>query len=400
MNRAQAAFTAAQARTDAGIPDSEEQVAITTQALAGKPFLETYRALQVKAREVGGFGAQSLADMQKEIDRVNTQIAQQGASDALIKRRDSLQKARDSAESGYKDDALRAGLQRGVIDALPPIDISSVDAATRTIGARLQAAQIVQTRTGRPVSPLTNDEAYQLGQILSALPAEQKAQSIAMLSSSIGSNSALALASQISKQDRPLALAMAAGSSMTTGATGWFGGQTIAPRLVSTLIFKGQQAMKDKGAKEQDAPTKTRQLIAAELGDALSGRTRDDVIEAASLIYMGMEAEGSGKDAKRALNLAAGGSVANHNGKSVVLPAEMSIDTFRDRLSSIKPETISKQAPDGKVLYGGRVVTAQEFLSQIPSAVLEQAGASRYYVRSGAGLAMGSNGNPITIEVR
>lgn len=400
LNRAQAAFTAAQARTDAGIPDSPEQVALTTQALAGTPFMETYRALQTQAREVGGFGAQSLPDMQKALDQINAQIAQNGASDALIKRRDSLQKTRDAAEAGYKDDALRAAVQRGVIDALPQIDVSSVDSATRTIGARLQAAQVVQTRTGSPVSPLTNDEAFRLGNMLQSLRPEDKAQSISVLSETIGPQAAQALAVQISKNDRPLALAMAAGSARTTGSTDWLGSQSIAPRPVSTLILKGQQAMKDKGEKAQDAPTKVRQLIADQLGDVLSGKTRDDVIEAASLIYMGMEAEGSGKDAKRALNLAAGGSVVKHNGRSIVMPAEMSIDVFRDRLGKIKAESLASQAPGGMVYQGGKAMSAREFLSTIPSATLEQAGSGRYFVRSGAGLAVNANGTPITIEVR
>jgi len=400
LNHARAAFEASQARVFAGVPDSPDQIALTTQALAGTPFIETYKQLQQQARQIGGFAAQPVQVQRSALDQVNAQIARQGASEDLIKRRDQLQRALDASENDIKDDPLRAGLKRGVITELPAIDTRSVEGFSRSVVARLQQARVVQAWSGQPVSPLTNDEAFLLGKMLQSLRPEEKAQSTAVLSEAIGPEAAMALAAQISKNDRPLALAMAAGSARTTGATDWLGSQSIAPRPVSTLILKGQQAMKDKGVKEQDAPVKVRQLIAAEIGDALSGKTRDDVIEAASLIYMGMEAEGSGKDARRALNLAAGGSVTKHNGRSIVMPAQMSLDVFRDRLGSLKAEALASQTPGGVVYQGSRAMSTQEFLATVPSATLEQAGNGRYFVRSGAGLARNAKGAPIIIEVR
>lgn len=391
MNRAQAAFTAAQARTDAGIPDSEEQVAITTQALAGTPFLETYRALQVKAREVGGFGAQSLADMQKEIDRVNTQIAQQGASDALIKRRDSLQKARDSAESGYKDDALRAGLQRGVIDALPPIDISSVDAATRTIGARLQAAQIVQTRAGRPVSPLTNDEAETLAGALSALPVQQRATAMGTLGRSIGPQAAAGLAAQMDKNDKALALALQFGTSATTEG-----------RTTAEIILKGQQAIKDRTVKvETMAVDGWRSSIAKEIDGAYSNQKQaDDVKEAAFLIMAGLESERSGRSYKEAVWLAARGRIVEHNGKRIPLPAGVTQDDLDTKLRSLTPQNFAAQAPGGEVRVGGQAVPLETFVQALPESQLVHAGYGRYNVLVGERFVTNAKGDRITITAK
>lgn len=390
MNRAQAAFTAAQARTDAGIPDSEEQVAITTQALAGTPFLETYRALQVKAREVGGFGAQPIAAQQAALDQVNAQIAQQGASDSLIKRRDSLQKVLEFSRRDYGDDALRAGLQRGVIDALPPIDISSVDAATRTIGARLQAAQIVQTRAGRPVSPLTNDEADMLASSINALPVQQRATALATLGKTVGPQAAAGLAAQIDKKDKALALALQFGTSATTEG-----------RTTAEIILRGQQALKDKTIKPDTvAADGWKAQIAKEVEGAYSNqRMADDVKEAAYLILSGLQAEGTG-NVRQAVGLAARGRIVERNGRRIPLPAGVDEDALDSRLRSLTPQNFAAQAPGGEVRVGGQAVPLETFVQALPESQLIHAGYGRYNVVNGGRVVTNAQGMPITITAK
>lgn len=390
LNRARAAFESAQARTDAGIPDSEDQVALTTQALAGTPFLDTYRALQVRAREIGGAGAQPVAVQQAQLDQVNAQIAQQGASDALIKRRDSLQKVLDASKRDYKEDALRAGLQRGVIDALPPIDVSSIDAATRTIGARLQAAQIVQTRAGQPVSPLTNDEAELLANTINTLPVQQRATALGTLGRSIGPQAAAGLAAQIDKKDKALALALQFGTSSTTEG-----------RHTSELILKGQAAIKDKTVKvDAAAESGWRGTIAAEVEGAYSNqRMADDVKEAAYLITAGLAAEGS-VDPKRAVRLAARGSIVEHNGKRIPLPAGVTQDDLDAKLRSLKPESFANQVPGGQVRVGGQAVPLETFVQSLPESQLINAGYGRYNVVSGGRVVTNAQGMPITITAK
>ena len=390
MNRAQAAFTAAQARTDAGIPDSPEQVTLTTQALAGTPFLETYRALQTQAREVGGFGSQSLADMQKAIDQVNAQIATNGASESLIKRRDSLQRVLESSRRDYGDDALRAGLQRGVIDALPPIDISSVDAATRTIGQRLQAAQVVRTRTGRPVSPLTNDEAETLANTINTLPVQQRATALGTLGRSIGPQAAAGLAAQIDKKDKALALALQFGTSATTEG-----------RTTAEIILRGQQAMKDKTVKPDTiAVDGWKAQIAKEMDGAYSNQKQaDDVKEAAFLIMSGLQAEGTG-NVRQAVGLAARGRIVEHNGKRIPLPAGVDEDAFDTRLRSLTPQNFASQVPGGEVRVGGQAVPLETFVQSLPDAQLINSGYGRYNVLQGGRVVTNAQGMPITITAK
>jgi hypothetical protein len=390
LSHAQAAFTASQARVDAGIPDSPEQVALTTQALAGTPFLDTYRQLQTRAREIGGFGAQPIAAQQGALDQVNAQIAQQGASDSLIKRRDALQKVLDASKRDYGEDALRAGLQRGVIDALPAIDISSADSLTRSIGQRLQAAQIVQTRAGRPVSPLTNDEALQVGQMLSALPVQQRSSALAALGQSIGPQAAAGLAAQIDKQDKALSLALQYGASKTTQG-----------RYTSELILKGQQALKDKTAKvDAMAESGWRAQIAQEIGDAYPNqRQAEDVKESAFLIAAGMASEGR-VDPKNAVRLAAQGSIVEHNGRKIPLPAQVSQSDFEERLRTLTPANFSGQVKDGSVRVGGQAVPIADFVKTLPDAQLISLGSGRFTVLSGGRIATNSEGRPITINAK
>jgi len=390
LNRARAAFESAQARTDAGIPDSEDQVALTTQALAGTPFLDTYRALQVRAREIGGAGAQRGAVQQAQLDQVNAQIAQQGASDALIKRRDSLQKVLDASKRDYKEDALRAGLQRGVIDALPPIDVSSIDAATRTIGARLQAAQIVQTRAGRPVSPLTNDEAEVLANTINTLPVQQRATALGTLGRSIGAQAAEGLAAQIDKKDKALALALQFGTSATTEG-----------RTTAEIILRGQQAMKDKTVKPDTiAVDGWKAQIAKEVDGAYSNQKQAEAVkEAAFLIMSGLQSEGTG-NVRQAVGLAARGNIVEHNGKRIPLPAGVTQDDLDAKLRSLTPQNFANQVPGGQVRVGGQAVPLETFVQALPESQLINAGYGRYNVISGGRVVTNAQGMPITITAK
>lgn len=390
MSRAQAAFTASQARVDAGIPDSPEQVTLTTQALAGTPFLDTYRQLQARAREIGGFGAQPIAAQQAALDQVNAQIAQQGASESLIKRRDSLQKVLDASKRDYGDDALRAGLQRGVINGLPPIDTRSIETLTQTIGQRLQAAQTVQTRTGRAVSPLTNDEALALGQMLGALPVQQRSSALATLGQSIGPQAAAGLAAQIDKQDKALSLALQYGASKTTQG-----------RYTSELILKGQQGLKDKTAKvDAMAESGWKAQIAQEIGDAYPNqRQAEDVKESAFLIAAGLASEGR-VDVKNAVRLAAQGSIVEHNGRRIPLPAQVSQSDFEDRLRSLTPENFKAQTPGGVVKVGAQSVPVDEFIKTLPDSQLISVGNGRFTPVVGMRPVTNSEGKPIIITAR
>lgn len=390
MNHARAAFEASQARVFAGVPDSPDQIAITTQALAGTPFIETYKQLQQQARQIGGFAAQPVQVQRSALDQVNAQIARQGASEELIKRRDQLQRALDASENDIKEDPLRAGLKRGVITELPAIDTRSVEGFSRSVVARLQQARVVQAWSGQPVSPLTSEEAQQLGQTLAALPVQQRASALATIGTQLGPQASAGLAAQIDKQDKALSLALQYGSSKTT-----------AGRYTSELILKGQAAINNKVVKVEAVAVSGWRGQISKLVDGAYANERQaaDVREAAYLITAGMAAEGD-FDPARAVRLAAGGDIIEHNGKNIPIPAGVTQRDLENRLSSLKPQDFASQTPGGVVRIGGQEATVDAFVKALPDAQLISIGKGRYAVQAGGRIVTNAEGRSITITAK
>lgn len=392
MREAAAAYETGQSLIDRGIALSDDETARLAAATAGTPYAEGLRRLQQQAREVGGFAAQPVAAQQAALDQVNAQIAQQGASEALVRRRDQLQKILDGSRQDLTQDPLRAGLQRGVIESIEPIDVSSVQGLSATIGRRLQQANVVQQWAGRsrPVSPLTTEEAEAVGQMLNSLPVQQRATAVATLGTQLGPQAAAGLAAQLDGKDKAMALALQFGASKTT-----------AGRHTSELILKGQAAIRDKVVKvDAAAESGWRAQIAEAVGDAYTNeRQAADVREAAYLITAGLAAEGN-VDPKRAVRLAARGDIVDFNGKKVPVPAGMSRGDLEDRVRSLTPDALKSQAADGQVVVGGQRMPLETFVQALPDAQLISAGSGRYVVSTGGRVVTNTRGAPITITAK
>lgn len=389
MNRARAAFEASQARVTAGIPDNPDQIAATTQALVGTPFLESYRAVQQQAREIGGLAAQPVAQQQAMLDSLNARIAQGGTSDALIKQRDQVQHAVEASKRDLGQDAIRAGLERGVITDIPPVDVSSIQGFTASLGNRLQAASVVQAWAGRPVSPLTADEAQKLGTTLAALPPQQKASALAQIGTMLGPKASAGLAQQLDKQDKATYLALQYGASKTTES-----------RYTSEILLKGDAALKDKSIKvEAGREAGWRATITKAVADAYPNENqRRDVIDAAYLINAGLASEGRA-DPERAVRLAAKGSIVEFNRKKVPLPAGMSDGDLTNRLKTLTGKDLAEQAPGGVARVGGQEVPVDDVAKALPDSQLMYASEGAYYVLSGNRVVTNSQGKPIVIKV-
>lgn len=386
LNRARAEFETFQSLADKGTVLAPEYIDRVTKATAGTPYQAGIKQVSQQIAAVGGLAAQSIATQQATLDAITGQIAKTGRTPELDARRAQVEKVLAGSRQDLQADPLRAGLERGVITELQPLNLTAgIPGVLQQIATRVQQANTVGQWAGTGVSPLLRSEAEQVATMLGSLAPDTKAQTIATLAQTIGPRQAQALAAQIDTKDRALALAMAAGSSMTT-----------AGRPTSTLILKGQQAVVDKAVK---LTPDTQGAIAKAVGDALTGKAREDVIEAAALIYAGQEAEGGG-DIKRAVRLAVGGDIIEHNGARVPIAGGMTARDFRDRVAAVKPEALATQAPDGTVMAGGRSIPLADFLASLPDAQLQPAGLGRYYVRAGGAVVTNSQRRPITIEVR
>lgn len=392
MNRARAEFETFQALADKGGMLSPEYVDRVALATAGTPYQQGVKALAQQARETGGFAAQPLSTQQAALDAIDAQIAQSGRSPELDKRREQLAKVVNASNADVSKDALRAGLERGVIDALPPLDLSNGTAGImQSVQARVQAAQQVETWAGRAVSPMTGQEAQAFGRMLAQMAPDAKANAIGMMAQIMPGKQAQALARQIDPQDRALSLAMAAGASQTTEG-----------RFTAELILRGQAALRDKTVKlDTSAEIGLRAQLAAELGDAIEGQARADVLDTAQFIHAGKQAAQERVSVGGALRLAIGGDLIEHAGRKVPVPAGMDEQSLREKLMRMPERAISQQAPDGFVyIPGGRPMGVPEFLAALPSAQLEPVGLGRYAVRSGGGLVLNSQRRPIVVDVR
>jgi hypothetical protein len=392
LKLAEAEFNTFQAMADRGTALSPDYIDRVMRSTAGTPYQGGVAALARQSREVGGLAAQPVALQQQALDGLNALIAQRGRSPELDARKEQLEKVLAGSRQDLERDALRAGLERGVVTDLQPLDMArGLPGFLESLQSRVPTAQRVGAWAGRPVSPVTADEAKGLAKMLGAMAPDAKGNALGLMMQGMPAEQGQALARQIDAQDRPLALAMAAGASQTTQG-----------RFVSELILRGQQAMRDKAIKvEGGAEFGLKAQVAKEIGDSVPGQARTDLIDAATLIYVGKQAEGDTISMQGAVRLALGGDLIEHNGRRVPVPAGMDGPALQQRLMKMPERAISQQAPDGFVyIPGGRPMGVPEFLAALPGAQLEPAGLGRYVVRSGGGLVLNNQRRPIVVDVR
>jgi hypothetical protein len=396
MRTAKAEFDTALALADKGV-FSPEYFERANAATAGTPYNAGLRGLLQQTREVGALATMPLTRQRAELDALNTQIAKNGISPELEKRRTQVENVVKQSEADYTADPMRAANERGVIQLKGLSLTNGIPGVVQQLGERVHQSAIVSQVTGKPVSPLTDQEAEFVKQNLETLPARERSQMVSMLAGAVGSQAAQGLATQIDKHDRGLALSFALAGAMTTNG-----------RLASELVLKGQQAKKDgTSTKGDSAPemleNRWKSFITTEVSDAFGNqKTSTDVRDAALLIAHGIAAEQGGRltarDMERAVTLAVGGSVVEHNGRKLPLPAGVDEDALTTRLRSIKPDEL--QAPGGAVRAGGVAMPVADFLKVLPAQQLMPVRPGEYAVLVQGRPVLNAHGDPITIKVR
>lgn len=358
--------------------------------IAGTPYQAAYQALAGQVAANTAAASLPIAAQRAQLDSLKARRNEAGTSQQLEHEITARERILSSTVQAYDADPLRAGAERGVIKALAPLNVTTLDSAIGGLTARVAQASSVQVQAGRPVSPFTVDEAAKVGDMLAALPMAERSRRVAQLAASMQPGQAQALAAQIDKRDRALGLEIAAGSS-----------QTNTGRFASEWIARGAQAVKDKAIKEDaGAMTGLRAQIATEVGDSLSGRAREDVIDAARFMYLGQQAAGLSPSPAGVVKLALGGDLLEYNGRRIPVPAGWGEPQMRTALRNAAP-AVQQQAADGTVYLGsGKSLPVADFVARLPDAQLEPVGAGRYAVRTGGALATNASRQPIVIEVR
>ncbi|HNC67717.1 MAG TPA: hypothetical protein PLT85_11720, partial [Thauera aminoaromatica] len=217
LKLAEAEFNTFQVMADKGTILDPAYIDRALTATSGTPYQSGVRALAQQAKDMGGLAAQPVQQQQMLLDQVNALIAQRGRSPELDKRKDQIEKVLRGSQQDLDRDGLRAGLERGVITDLKPLDQSGgIPGLIQQLQARVPLAQRVSMWAGRQVSPMTDEEAAQLKHQLDALPAKERSGMVATLAQAIGPQAAQGLAVQMDKKDKGMALAFAFSGSQTT----------------------------------------------------------------------------------------------------------------------------------------------------------------------------------------
>jgi hypothetical protein len=368
LKRAEAAFNTYQTMADKGTLLDPAYTDAVMQQTRGTPYQSGIVAMAQQAKETGGLAAQPIANQRATLDAINTEIARNGRTPALDKRKDQAEKVLRGSQEDLQKDGLRAGLERGVIRELPPLNFAAgIAGVVQQVQERVPLAERVGMWAGRPVSVLTSDEAETLGQQLATLKPKERADMIAGMAGVIGPQASQGLAQQLDQKDKALALAFA-----------YSGSQTTQGRLVSELVLRGQQAKADgtstKGSKQPDLKASSWR---AELADTLrdvypSQKHADQVLEASELISHGIASEQGGeltkKDRERAARLAVGGAIVELNGRKVPTPfAEDNAEAMLNRrLRSVSPQEIVAQSIGETLKAAGQLAPGNIDLTKRP----------------------------------
>lgn len=390
LDRAQAAYSAAQGLVMTGKALSHDYVTQLSQTVAGTPFAKAVPELVRQAPEMSAFGTQPLAVQQQILQQTRAKLNQTGTSPEIEKQVNRMDAVYQQSLKDYREDPLLAAQERGVLPSISPLDTSSMATMLQGLAQRSEQARIVSGVVGQAVSPLLRTEAEQAAKLIQALPVEQKSSALAQLASTVGPAMASALGRQMAPKDQALGIALGMASDKTT-----YG------RYTSELVLRGAQALKDKAVKEDNAAvTGVRSRIAAEIGNSVFGPARETLIDAALMTYYGKQAaDGGSMSIQGAVALATGG-VTERNGRKIILPYGVPANEFEKKLQQLTPASVAGQLPDGNVYVGETPVPAAEFLQKIPKATLVSNGSNRYNVQAGSSLVTNSRGQPVFLEVK
>ncbi len=373
LRKAEHVMKAADTIVTAGRMLSPEFAQEAAATVAGTPYAEALNSLIRTAQDRTAFALRPLSE-QRAILAAERQRLNAGSDPRAEERYSNLIKTNAAVEKAFKDDPISAGEQYGLykLDPLPLNDLSQLAPALRV---RNEQAALAARQTDKPVSPFTAQEAERVAEMMGNLPAADRSRIVASMAGSVTPQTAGAIATQLDKKDRALGLAFAIASSSTTNG-----------RLTSELVLKGAQAKKDgtstKGEKVPDvSANKWKASAAAAVTDVFPTQGLSDAYrDAAELIMHGIAAEQGGRlsqrDMERAVELAIGGKLIEHNGRKTPLPAGMDEDMLTKRMRSVTPDEIGSPT----VLAGGVEVKTDEWVKSLPGAELVYAGPGRYSV--------------------
>lgn len=353
-------------------PDYESQI---MSRVAGTPFEGQAKALIAASYTGAMHGSQPLPQQEAGLRQMDAAIAAKGTGPEEAKLVDHIRTITKNQQEAYKENPWAAATRFGRQADVPEASITSADQVPQLVSQRLQLIGGVETYAGRPVSPLQPGEAKAWADQLRALPADARAEAVGQTGAMLSVPRVAALADQLDKNDKPLALALKMGADRTT-----------AGRAASALVLRGAQALQDKTVKKDDTAlagwrAEIAGLVRGSLGDE---RAEQDVIDAAYFIRAAQDQEGSAAPGFKSMSGAADavamviGRPIERSGVKTVLPRGMDERTFDDKLRTYTPERLREMAPSGEVYVRGQPVKLEQIANRLTQYGLRRDGQGRY----------------------
>lgn len=385
-----------------------------TDATAGTALAGETQMLIAQAAKNAGFSTlplpQMAAAIQTDQQAANTPgVGTDPATAAAVKQRQQIYTA--SVEA-YKKDPWNAALDRGTIQAIPPIDQSSIPNLLTSLQQRAQAAGVVDQAAGRKVSLLTPDESQSVLQTVSTLPLDAQAQVMNGIGGAFHDASRIGdLAQQWKEKNPSAALALKAGAGGGNGDPL----VTVSGNPVSAFILSGAQAEKDKTVKIDDTVgTGMKATIANTIGQSLPPEQAADARDMAYLIAVGSAARNgrsqpNSTDIQDGINAATGGisttGGTGYNGapNKVAMPYGWNESDFQNSVKTATASNVENTVggkPIDTVYANGQPLPVGDFMSKFPSYQLTRVGVrGTYAIGTGSKFVTDSTGKPVLVHL-
>ena len=299
-------------------------------AVAGTPFEKAASEFINLSYAGASFGSQTLPAQEARLKQWDAQAAAAGTNPEMAKLVASARQITQTQRAAYAENPWAAATRFGRAPDAGQATIGSPDQAVKVVAQRLALQPVVESYAGGAVSPLQPDEARDFATVVQSLPPNQRAETLGQIGAMLTAPRIQALADQLDKGSKPLAL------SLKLGAEG-----TTAGRMVSELVLRGAQALSDKTVKLDDqALAGWRADIAAKVRGTLGDpKAEQDVIDSAFYVRAAQELEGIaapgftrgiGSGAEDAIALVAGAPI-ERAGVKTLLPRGMTADQFNTK---------------------------------------------------------------------
>lgn len=377
---------------------SPEYIAEVKRYTQGTPFEGAANALLNQSVQGAAFGAQTIARQEQSIQKLEAQAATAGSNPEMQTLLKTARTITETQKREYAENPWQAGTRFARLPAVPPEKIMSAEQVPQIVQKRLNMMGAVETVANMAVSPLQPSEAIDWANKLAAAPVPARAEILAATGAQLSAPRINALAEQLDKGNKPLALMLKLGADQTT-----------AGRTVSELIGRGDEALRDKRVKKDDtALSGWRSEISTIVRSVVGGKMADDAIDAAYYVRAAMDADGTAvpgfrldASAHQAVKLVIG-EVVTRGGEKTLLPRGIPEADFEKKLDAYTPAKLREIAPSGLVYIRGKEIRVEQLSGGLSAMGLKRDGSGRYIPsRNGALVTLDAAGTqPLALEVQ